>query len=56
LAMTGAGDWIYQNVFSPHLVPLVGNSWSSAAFAGTFTAVFGLLTFWMARRNLRIVI
>lgn len=56
LAMTGAGDWIYQRVFSPRLEPLLGGDWTSAAFAAMFTSVFGLLTFWMARRNLRIVI
>ncbi|MBC3936511.1 DUF1624 domain-containing protein [Undibacterium sp. CY7W] len=56
LAYTGAGDWIYLHWFAPNLPALIGEAWSSAAFAVAFTAVFAALTHAMARKNWRIVI
>lgn len=56
LALTGWGAQLYRLVFIPYLVPLLGEAWSSAAFATSLTAVFGVLTWWMARKNWRIVI
>ncbi|MBC3869257.1 hypothetical protein [Undibacterium oligocarboniphilum] len=56
LVLTGWGAQLYQLVFIPYLVPVLGDAWSSAAFAASLTAVFGVLTWWMARKNWRIVI